>query len=260
MEIMNTLTDYISPTYTQKSKDIFSRLPLDKYKLLLNMYSNQNDVTYSDYILFKLEDHHLDVEIVNNYSTISDENTYIVIYYDPAEKSYLFQTFDFTNMFELIISNANRYIFVPIMFSLKDSKIGHATMLIIDKQELTIKFFDSNGITRGYINSNIVDKFFKTYFDIFNITFNESYTYINQKSWIDTTINNYSLNTSELKNQDINSGHCMIFTLIVAHILSKSDYKLNDIISHLNKIKKSDLLDIVMGYTERAVENLNLIV
>jgi hypothetical protein len=41
----------------------------------------------------------------------------------------------------------------------------------------------------------------------------------------------------------------MIFTLIVAHILSKSDYKLNDIILHLNKIKKSDLLDIVMGYT-----------
>lgn len=68
------------------------------------------------------------------------------------------------------------------------------------------------------------------------------------------------MNTSELKNQDINSGHCMIFTLIVAHILSKSDYKLNDIISHLNKIKKSDLLDIVMGYTERAVENLNLII
>jgi hypothetical protein len=224
------------------------------------MYSNQIDINYSDYILFKLEDQHMDVEIVNNYSTISDENTYIVIYYDPTEKSYLFQTFDFTNMFELIISNANRYVFVPIMFSLKDSKIGHATMLIIDKQELTIKFFDSNGTTRGYINSNIVDKFFKTYFDIFNITFNESYTYCNQKSWMDPTINNYSLNTSELKNQDINSGHCMIFTLIVAHILSKSDYKLNDIILHLNKIKKSDLLDIVMGYTERAVENLNLII
>ena len=123
MEIINTLTDYISPTYTQKSKDVFSRLPLDKYKLLLNMYSNQIDINYSDYILFKLEDQHMNVEIVNNYSTISDENTYIVIYYDPTEKSYLFQTFDFTNMFELIISNANRYVFVPIMFSLKDSKI-----------------------------------------------------------------------------------------------------------------------------------------
>lgn len=32
------------------------------------------------------------------------------------------------------------------MFSVKDAKIGHATLLIIDKKELTIKFFDSNGI------------------------------------------------------------------------------------------------------------------
>ncbi len=124
------------------------------------------------------------------------------------------------------------------MFSLKDSKIGHATMLIIDKKELSIKFFDSNGITKGYINYEIVDKFMKTYFDIFNITFNESYTYVSQKYWIDPTINNFSLNTSELKNQDINAGHCMIFTLIIAYILSKSDYRLNDIVLYLNKIKK----------------------
>lgn len=99
----------------------------------------------------------------------------------------------------------------------------------------------------------------KTYFDIFNITFNESYSYIKQIDWIKSTCNNYSLNTSELKNGEINSGHCMIFTLIIAHVLSKEEYGLSDIIQYLNKIKKSELLDIVMGFTERAVENLNLI-
>lgn len=79
MEILNSLIDYVSPTYNQKSKDIFSRLPLDKYKLLLNMYTNQIDINYDDYILFKLESSTSDVEIVNQYTTISDSNTYIMI-------------------------------------------------------------------------------------------------------------------------------------------------------------------------------------
>jgi len=160
-------------------------------------------------------------------------------------------------MYELIISNNNRYVFIPIMFSIKDNKIGHATMLIIDKQSMMIRFFDSNGITKGIINNNVIDKFLKTYFDIFNITFNETYIYIEQESWIGD--NKYVLNSSNLKNTDVNAGHCMVFTLIIAHFLSKEQLELNNIIIELNKIKQDELLDFVMGYTERAVENLKLI-
>ena len=72
-------------------------------------------------------------------------------------------------------------------------------------------------------------------------------------------INKYILNSSNLKNNDINAGHCMIFTLIIAHILSKDKFELNNIITELNKIKQNELLDLVMGYTERAIENLKLI-
>ena len=180
MEIIRHIDEYVSPIYTQKSKDIFSRLPLDKYKLLLNMYVNQQDINYTEYTLFKLSNSHFanPVEFIDNYKTNSDKNTYNTIYYDPKENMYLFQAYGFENMYELIITNQNRYIYVPIMFSYKDSKIGHATMIIIDKKELTIKFFDSNGLTKGYINSDIVDKFLDFYFNIFNITFDEKYKYI----------------------------------------------------------------------------------
>jgi hypothetical protein len=44
-------------------------------------------------------------------------------------------------MYELIISNQNRYVFIPLTFSIKDNKTGHATMLIIDKQKFI--FFNS---------------------------------------------------------------------------------------------------------------------
>ena len=184
MELITNLNDYISPIYNQTSKDKFSRLPFDKYLKLLNFYTNQIQSDINNYVLFRLDDINNDIEFLNDYSTFSDSNTYQVIYYDTNDKSYLFQAFGFSNMYELIISNQNKYVFVPVMFSIKENKSGHATMLIIDKQNMNVRFFDSNGLTKGIINNNIIDKFLKTYFDIFNITYNETYIYVEQKSWI----------------------------------------------------------------------------
>lgn len=181
MNIIHSITDYISPLYNQKAKDIFSRIPLDKYQKILNMYTNQQNCNIDEYIVMRLENTNDNVEVINNYITYSDKDTYQVIYYDTQDNTYLFQAYAFKHIFELIIINSNRYVFIPLMFSKKDSKIGHAVMLIIDKKMLSIRVFDSNGLTLGDINHIIIDKFMKTYFEIFNITFNENYTYLEQK-------------------------------------------------------------------------------
>jgi hypothetical protein len=263
MELLDTINQYISPIYNQSSKNIISRMPLSEFNKLLNMYLNQNEKKISEYIMFELNKIDNEVILLHNYSTISDENTYQVIYHDPTDITYIFQAISFLELYELIIVNSNRYVFIPITFSYKDSKIGHATLCIIDKLNLSIRFFDSNGLTKGLIDSKIVDKFLETYFDIFNITFNEKYTYIKQNDWINsmnaTNNKNYTLNKQDLSNNVIQSGHCMIFTLIIAHLLSQEKYELNKIIVELNKLPKQQLLDFVMGYTERAVENYNLI-
>ena len=96
MELLTHITDYISPIYNQLSKDKFSRLPYDKYLKLLNLYTNQTPCNINNYVIFRLDDIKNDVEIVNDYSTFSDSNTYQVIYYDTSDKSYLFQAFGFT--------------------------------------------------------------------------------------------------------------------------------------------------------------------
>ena len=51
----------------------------------------------------------------------------------------------------------------------------------------------------------------------------------------------------------------MIFILLISHILSKEKLDLDDIIIQFNQIKKTELIDIICGYTERAIENLKLI-
>jgi hypothetical protein len=239
MTLFSELYDYISPLYSEDSKKIFSRLPLDKYYKILNMYTNQQYSIISDYIIFRLENESANVEVVYDYTTNEDKDTYQVIYYDVVDKTYLFQGYSFKNIYELIITNSNRYVFIPIMLSIKDKKIGHATILIID----------SNGLTKGNINHNIINKFMKTYFEIFNITFNENYNYIEQEKWINIIeYNKYILNKSSLKTDEISSGHCMIFTLLIAHLLSNEKYDLQTIIFEFNKLKKNDLLDIIMGY------------
>lgn len=82
----------------------------------------------------------------------------------------------------------------------------------------------------------------------------------NKKKWIDESeYKKYVLNKSTLKTEDITSGHCMIFTLIISHLLSKEKYDLETIIIELNKLNKNDMIDVIMGYTEQAIENLKLI-
>ena len=261
MNIINDIREYISLTFTNKSKDIISKFPLEYFNKLLTMYTNQIEKSVNEYIIFTLCNDN--VEITNSYSTISDKNTYQVIHYDSNEKNYIFQAFGFQELYELIITNSNKYIFIPVMFSYKDSNIGHATMIVIDRINKIVRFFDPNGISNGNINYNIIDKFMETYFNIFNISFDEKYQYISQKKWlpIEKNIdrNKYILNTNLLKNENINSGHCMIFILLIAQILSMDKYELYEIITELKKIDNNEMLDVIMGYTERAIENFNLI-
>ena len=136
-------------------------------------------------------------------------------------------------------------------------------MLVIDKINKNIRFFDPNGISNGNINYIVVDKFLETYFNIFNISFDETFIYMSQKDWLPIENNidrkKYILNSSLLKNDNINGGHCMIFILLIAHLLSKDKFELYEIITELKKIKHTEMLDIIMGYTERAIENFNLI-
>ena len=129
MNIVDSIRDYISPTYTNKSKDIISKLPMPYLNKLLSMYTQQSDKLIKEYTIFTLSDN--SVELINNYSTESDKDTYQVIYYDTADKNYIFQAFAFQELYELIIINNSRYVFVPIMFSYKDSKVGH--ILVYEK-------------------------------------------------------------------------------------------------------------------------------
>lgn len=260
MDIINSLKDYVSPTYTKKSKNIISRIPFEKFKKILSLYTGQNPIDYINFTMFMIwkDKKEINIEPTTSYTSFEESNVYQVLYYDTQNESYLAQMYETTDFYNTIIENENKYIFFPFMLSFKDEKIGHATLLIVDKEDKSVRFFDPNGFN-GCIRSEITDKLFKTYIDIFNICHSETYTYFNQEDWLYGNHNNYRLNISTLQGGEIEAGHCMIFTLLIAHLLTIRKENINDIIFQLNKLDKKELFDMIMGYTEMAAINIKLL-
>lgn len=208
MELVNSLKDYISQTYAKTSKDIISRLSLGKFKKILSFYTGQKPIDYTNYCMFMLwkDRNEINIEPTTSYTSIEDANTYQVLYYDESNESYLAQMYETTDFYKTIIENENKYVFFPFMLSKKDKHIGHAVLLIVDKEDKSVRLFDPNGLN-GFIRSNITDKLFETYINIFNICHSEQYTYLQQNEWNYGNHNNYKLNISTLKGGEIEAGH-----------------------------------------------------
>jgi hypothetical protein len=157
----------------------------------------------------------------------------------------------------LSINNKNKYVFIPIIFKNK-TQIAHKTILIINNNDLSIKLFDSNGISKfNNLNSEVIDKFIEKYFEIYNVIYDTHYSYIKQSDWNYININ---LNTNDLKSNDIDAGHCAIFTLLIAQLLTNTNNTLIDIIKYINTINKNHLFDIIMKYTQCSINNIELII
>lgn len=122
--------------------------------------------------------------------------------------------------------------------------------------------FDPNGPdshTNDYINSSIMDTLFKTYIHIFNICHEEQYTYLFLNDWYYySKKNNYQINTIYLedKEKNIRAGHCVILTLLIAHLLTITKYNCHTIILKLSKINNKELFKFLMEYTQMVINKI----
>lgn len=255
------IKDYISPEFNKDSKDLISKIDYNKFIKLLNLYTCQPIINYNEYMIFNMwrNKNEIEIEPIQSFSTTKDSNSYQVIYYDSIEETYQAQLYNITDFYRTIVETKNKYVFFKLSMQFKNKNVGHATLIIIDKEDKSCKFFDSNGYNCSKIKSQIIDKLLETYINIFNITCNEYYTYISSADWMYGNKSDYILNKSILSNETIGQGHCVIFTLIVAHILSITNYTLNEIILNINKIESDKLFELIMGYTHRAIQNLKFI-
>jgi hypothetical protein len=261
-QVLHSIYDFITPIYSQKSKDVVSRLPYKMFKQVLNLNLSQQFILNELYMTFDYSIKDKEIKMIDKIRlTGQDIDTNCVIQYHTDNNMYA-QLHSHEELKELLILNeSNKFFFLPISLSYTKEDSGHACVLIFDQIKRSVIFFDPNGYTT-YQNNSILDEILNVYIELFNIDFSENYKYIRQIEWLKTRFN---LNGVDISNNLINpsnpieAGHCKILTVLIPHLLNISDKNINEILSELNKLNQNEKIDLIMGYTERTFDNLKLL-
>ena len=258
-QIINSIDYLISPIYSQKSKDVVSRLPYKMFKYLLNLNLSQQYIINEKYMTFDYSILDNEIKMIDKITfTGPDIDSNCIIQYHTDNNIYA-QLHSHEELKELLILNeSNIFFFLPISLSYTKQDSGHACVLIFDKIKHTVIFFDPNGYTT-YQDNKIIDEIFDVYIEIFNIDFSEKYKYLKQSEWLKVKFNLNGLDIMSNELNKIDMGHCKILTVLIPTLLIVTGKDLNEILSELNKLSKNEKLDLIMGYTERSFENLKLL-
>ena len=256
--MLHFIQDYISPTYEQYSKDRISRIDFSNYKLILKLTTNQNQdfknktYLYSEYD--KKTQNLSDFQPIDEFDN-EDIDSYSNIFINNNNNIYV-KLHSFEELNELLLLNQdNKYIFIPITISISNTDAGHICLLIFDLSLNIVLFFDPNGNVK-YV---IIDKLFNKYIMTFNEIYNMKFYFVSQDDW---TEKNFILNTEKISLNNgfnnVDAGHCMCITLIIAHLLTLTDKDINTILHELNKLTIQEKIDLFMGYTENTYNMVNL--
>jgi hypothetical protein len=254
-------SNYINvDTTDQKAINFLPRISHGIYNEILNIYLNQNvptelslgEFNLKEYINIIIDPDTLELQDIINFKTYDDSYAIINIF----EKTCTFQIYSFDILKNIFEINKNKNIFIPIMLTKYKEKIGHACLLIINRDEKYIKFFDPNGITQVSsldINSNIVDDIMEKYTLIFNSIDNTNYKYIKQSEWLQQNIltENIIMNDSTTNSVIGSKGSCVIITIIMAHMINLYDgYSIKDLILLFNKMSLEEKAFFIKNYTQ----------
>jgi len=281
MEVINGgLTDILSPIAEfiddnicdKRMKAQLSRLNNGDNEKLLSILCGQKSVTASFpyYSLYKYNittnkfSHHLDVtdDSGDQHSiTVQYDHNHFILHILSIE-SFMFYLSDSSE-----INDTSRYIFLNVSLSSENREAGHRTCLIIDKQRAESYLYDPNGETT-FFNNIFAEEATKCGVEYTNDLYFDGHTAINKlfegyfgdlKERLGTTLkfvpsniwnpNRYVLNPSFSSNVLIGSGHCVITTIMLIHILHLTQENLSTIFKELGKLSKDLLIYTINGYS-----------
>jgi hypothetical protein len=149
----------------------------------------------------------------------------------------------------------NRYILIPVALNMENKKSGHFSGLIFDREEYKVYFIDPNGITtyfnkpfNTYDSEFLLEKILILYIkEINDLCYNydiKPYTFVPRKIW-----NKYQfvINKS-YDNSVIESGNCVICTILMMHFLVETNISVDKMIELFNTMSNDEIIQIINGY------------
>lgn len=223
---------------------------LDKtISFLMDQTPLSDTYQYIDFCTWKIdmETSGFSSQVVSSFTKRLDEWPVVIQESNSDENSIYLEIISPNSLnFWLSLNSKSRYLAIPVSLGdsyEKKSNSGHACMLIFDNALSEVYFFDPNGQTNFFGQSNeiFVDRLFDNYFDIVG-----SWEYVTR-----TRFNYYQkcLNRRFSGSLIDNPGNCMITSILFSHYLQMTQFDVSKAINLMGSLEDSDLITIINGYS-----------
>jgi len=252
-QINNTLSSVISFSnscdLTDKMKKFNRTLNYKKFDKLISLINDQSIISNKEYVLYKQKLDVMDFE-VESY-ILEDTNEIYPLIVDAIDDYLLLNSITPNCLAEYIKKNYNLdYIFIPLNYGNNANDNSHQSMIMFDNRNMKIYNIDPNGKSDYFNNifdndmSFEIDTLLCNYFSDLKI-FNINYEYIYSHVWNNKKI---ALNIS-FKNEYVGSGHCVIFSLMLIHLISVLKISSNKAFEMFSTLSESEILFLIKEYS-----------
>lgn len=274
----STIVSLIEPFYgvgicNDVELNILKKIKYDTYDLVTNFLLEQISIktfcpTYTLYkvdIITHLCSHHLDIvtDITDQYHTTLQATDKLIMLHTLSHSTLILFLSEHKRRLK-------RYVFLPVMFGHELEKNGHCTSLAFDTFKNKVYFIDPNGMTT-YFDKLLIDLFdhhnkdalgvflddmiieseklveilFQTYIADLNSKFDTKFEFVSRQIW---NKSKFSVN-SPLPTSVIGSGHCVISTILINHLLHMSQMDVFDIMKTLGSMSIETNIEIINNYS-----------
>lgn len=142
---------------------------------------------------------------------------------------------------------------MPIIYSSDLKDAGHIGFMLVDSEQNCAYLVDPNGkptYFNNVVNYNVSDKIEEMLYKYFKCVGVE---YIHSNIW---NSNNIVINKN-FRNNYISSGHCSILTIMLSHMICKTDMSPKEIYQILGSLNNYELMFVIKIYSEYVYMLLN---
>lgn len=236
--------------FDPKHKKFVERLKYKQFDKVIRLINKQKKIKKAQHIIYKQSYITLNMEPVS-YVFTKIRNVYHTCF-DVSDEYLILNALTPYYLYKYINKNRHiNYIFLTLNYGCNAKIQHHQAGILIDNKNEKIYLIDPNGFPTyfnelfGIDMSYMIEKLLYEYFlELKKFGFN--YEYIFTYQWNPNCI---CLNKIFPDNNYIGSGHCVILTILIFHLINVFNYNPIEIYEMLNKLSDEELLYIIKNYT-----------
>ena len=252
-QIYTNLSAFISLSnkteYSKDDKSTISKMSYRQFQKILTLINDQKPIHDREYALYKLNYTNFDFEMVS--VVLNNEPNEFHTTFDTTDTHLILNTLSPQYLINYLLDNQkSRYIILPLNYGSNLSESGHIAPLIFDNQNKKVYMLDPNGKSTFF--NSVLDFDTNVYVECMLIKYLNQlsdlglkYTFMCSKTW---NQKNICINKN-FKNSPIGSGHCVILTLMLAHLLITNKCHPSIIYDMFKHLTDDEVLFLIKEYS-----------